>query len=153
MQEKEALWIFPSSGVHASWMNFGTDGIGLDKNDHVIRVRHNLVPYRVTSVSLFLASLSNRLQAESQHAISSQATSCELSHRDLGISVLFRRVSDCDRNQSRGAVYHQCLDGPTCKRQVTHLPLKCVKTSYCDGFRRLMNGTPIAYTEAAADGW
>jgi uncharacterized membrane protein (UPF0127 family) len=51
------LWITPSSGVHTVFMLFPIDVIGLDKNMRVIKLWHNLVPYRVTSVSLRLRSV------------------------------------------------------------------------------------------------
>ena len=51
------LWIMPSSGVHTMGMRFPIDVVGLDKNMQVIKVWHNLVPYRVTSVSLKMRSV------------------------------------------------------------------------------------------------
>jgi len=51
------LWIKPSSGVHTVFMRFPIDVIGLDRNQRVIKLWNNLVPYRVTSVSLELRSV------------------------------------------------------------------------------------------------
>jgi len=51
------LWIMPSSGVHTVGMRFPIDVVGLDKNLRVIKVWHNLVPYRVTSVSMKMHSV------------------------------------------------------------------------------------------------
>jgi uncharacterized membrane protein (UPF0127 family) len=51
------LWIRPSSGVHTFFMRFPIDVIGLDKNMRVIKLWKDLVPYRVTSVSLQLRSV------------------------------------------------------------------------------------------------
>ena len=51
------LWIKPSSGVHTFFMRFTIDVIGLDKNMRVIRLWRNLVPFRITSVSLQLGSV------------------------------------------------------------------------------------------------
>jgi uncharacterized membrane protein (UPF0127 family) len=51
------LWIKPSSGVHTFFMRFAIDVIGLDKNLRVIKLWPDLVPWRVTSVSLQLRSV------------------------------------------------------------------------------------------------
>ncbi len=51
------LWIKPSSGVHTVGMKFPIDVIGLDKDRRVIKLWHNLVPYRLTSVSGKLRSV------------------------------------------------------------------------------------------------
>ena len=53
----EGLWILPSSGVHTFGMKFAIDVIGLDRNDEVIRLWRQLVPYRATGMSLRLASV------------------------------------------------------------------------------------------------
>jgi uncharacterized membrane protein (UPF0127 family) len=53
----EGLWIRPSSGVHTFFMRFTIDVIGLDKNLRVIKLWSDLVPYRVTSVSMKIASV------------------------------------------------------------------------------------------------
>lgn len=51
------LWITPSSGVHTMGMRFPIDVVGLDKHRRVIKVWHELAPYRVTSVSLKMHSV------------------------------------------------------------------------------------------------
>ena len=51
------LWIMPSSGVHTVGMRFPIDVVGLDKNMRVIKLWHDLAPYRVTSVSLKMCSV------------------------------------------------------------------------------------------------
>jgi len=51
------LWIMPSSGVHTMGMRFPIDVVGLDKNMRVIKVWHELVPYRVTSVNMKMRSV------------------------------------------------------------------------------------------------
>jgi uncharacterized protein len=53
----EGLWIKPSSGVHTVGMKFTIDVIGLDKNLRVVKLWPQLVPFRVTSVSLKLRSV------------------------------------------------------------------------------------------------
>lgn len=51
------LWIMPSSGVHTMGMRFPIDVVGLDKHMRVVKVWHELVPYRVTSVSVKMRSV------------------------------------------------------------------------------------------------
>jgi uncharacterized membrane protein (UPF0127 family) len=51
------LWIRPSSGVHTLGMFIPIDVIGLDKSLRVIRIWPNLVPWRLTSVSLKIQSV------------------------------------------------------------------------------------------------
>ena len=51
------LWIRPSSGVHTVGMMFSIDVIGLDKELRVVKLWPNLVPFRVTSVSLKIRSV------------------------------------------------------------------------------------------------
>src|SRR5271155_98396 len=53
----EGLWIKPSSGVHTVGMRFTIDVIGLDKERRVIKLWPNLVPFRVTAVSMKLHSV------------------------------------------------------------------------------------------------
>ena len=53
----EGLWIKPSSGVHTIGMRFPIDVIGLDKNRKVVKLWQNLVPYRITSVSVKVQSV------------------------------------------------------------------------------------------------
>ena len=47
----------PSSGVHTMGMRFAIDVVGLDKHMRVLKVWHNLVPWRVTAVSLKMQSV------------------------------------------------------------------------------------------------
>jgi uncharacterized membrane protein (UPF0127 family) len=51
------LWIMPSSGVHTMGMRFTIDVVGLDKQMRVIKLWQELVPYRVTSVSMKMRSV------------------------------------------------------------------------------------------------
>ena len=51
------LWIMPSSGVHTMGMRFPIDVVGLDKNMRVIKIWHELMPFRVTSVSIKMRSV------------------------------------------------------------------------------------------------
>jgi uncharacterized membrane protein (UPF0127 family) len=51
------LWIKPSAGVHTVGMTFAIDVIGLDKDNKVIKLWSNLVPYRITSVSWRMRSV------------------------------------------------------------------------------------------------
>ena len=51
------LWIKPSSGVHTVGMAFKIDVVGLDRNLKVIKLWKSLPPFRVTSVSLKMASV------------------------------------------------------------------------------------------------
>jgi uncharacterized membrane protein (UPF0127 family) len=53
----EGLWIMPSSGVHTMGMMFPIDVVGLDRKGRVIKLWQNLVPFRVTSVSLRMHSV------------------------------------------------------------------------------------------------
>jgi uncharacterized membrane protein (UPF0127 family) len=51
------LWIKPSSGVHTFGMKFAIDVVGLDKNLRVVKIWPDLVPFRITSVSLRISSV------------------------------------------------------------------------------------------------
>lgn len=51
------LWIKPSSGVHTLGMKFAIDVVGLDKQMRVVKLWPELVPFRVTSVSLQISSV------------------------------------------------------------------------------------------------
>ncbi len=51
------LWIKPSSGVHTFGMKFAIDVVGLDKNLRVVKIWPELVPFRITSVSLQISSV------------------------------------------------------------------------------------------------
>ncbi len=53
----EGLWIKPSSGVHTIGMKFTIDVVGLDKNNKVIKLWKELVPWRVTSVHWSMKSV------------------------------------------------------------------------------------------------
>ena|ERR1700761_8635874 len=53
----EGLWIAPSSGVHTIGMSFAIDVVGLDKHFRVIKLWNQLVPCRITSVSLSMRSV------------------------------------------------------------------------------------------------
>ncbi len=53
----KGLWIKPSSGVHTFFMSIPIDVVGLDKHGKVIKLWPNLVPWRVTSVSMKLHSV------------------------------------------------------------------------------------------------
>jgi uncharacterized membrane protein (UPF0127 family) len=53
----QGLWIKPSSGVHTMGMMFPIDVVGLDRKGTVIKLWRDLVPFRVTSVSLKLQSV------------------------------------------------------------------------------------------------
>ncbi len=51
------LWIKPSSGVHTVGMKFPIDVVGLDRQMRVVKLWHEIVPFRVTSVSFKVASV------------------------------------------------------------------------------------------------
>jgi uncharacterized membrane protein (UPF0127 family) len=51
------LWIRPSSGVHTVGMSFPIDVIGLNRQLQVVKLWRNLVPFRITSVSLKIHSV------------------------------------------------------------------------------------------------
>jgi uncharacterized membrane protein (UPF0127 family) len=53
----QGLWIKPSSGVHTMGMMFPIDVVGLDRKGTVLKVWKDLVPFRVTSVSLKMHSV------------------------------------------------------------------------------------------------
>jgi uncharacterized membrane protein (UPF0127 family) len=53
----EGLWIKPSSGVHTIGMKFTIDVVGLDKNNKVIKLWKELVPWRLTSVHWTMKSV------------------------------------------------------------------------------------------------
>lgn len=57
MDAGEGLWIKPSSGVHTFGMKFTIDVVGLDKNNKVIKLWKQLVPWRVTSVHWSMKSV------------------------------------------------------------------------------------------------
>jgi uncharacterized protein len=47
-----ALWIIPSDGIHTIGMRFSIDVAYLDSEGRVIRVYHNLAPFRVAALVL-----------------------------------------------------------------------------------------------------
>jgi uncharacterized membrane protein (UPF0127 family) len=51
------LFIKPSSGIHTFGMLFAIDVIALNKNLQVVKLWHQLPPFRVTSVSLRIHSV------------------------------------------------------------------------------------------------
>lgn len=51
------LWIQPSSGVHTMWMRFTIDVIALDKHKRVCALWPQLKPWRISPVSLKIASV------------------------------------------------------------------------------------------------
>ena len=53
----EGLWIHPSSGVHTFFMRFPIDVIGLDHDRKVVKLWPNLMPWRITSISMKLQSV------------------------------------------------------------------------------------------------
>jgi uncharacterized membrane protein (UPF0127 family) len=48
----KGLWIVPSQGVHTIGMSFPIDVVYLDCERRVIRVYHNLAPFRIAAVKL-----------------------------------------------------------------------------------------------------
>jgi uncharacterized membrane protein (UPF0127 family) len=53
----EGMWIKPSSGVHTMWMRFTIDVVALDKNRKVCALWPQLRPWRISPVSLKVASV------------------------------------------------------------------------------------------------
>lgn len=45
----QGLWIVPCESVHSFFMKFAIDLVYLDKNKNVRKVRHNMVPWRVSA--------------------------------------------------------------------------------------------------------
>ena len=52
LSEGAALIIAPCSAIHTLFMRFAIDVVALTRDFRVLRVRHRLRPFRVTSVSL-----------------------------------------------------------------------------------------------------
>lgn len=48
----EGLWIVPCEAVHSFWMKFAIDVVYLSKKKKVLKVRHNLVPWRMSACLL-----------------------------------------------------------------------------------------------------
>jgi uncharacterized membrane protein (UPF0127 family) len=44
----EALWIAPCEAVHSFWMKFAIDVIYLNKHKRVLKIRRNMVPWRIS---------------------------------------------------------------------------------------------------------
>lgn len=57
LQAGGGLWIKPSSGVHTFGMRFPIDVVGLDKAYRVVRLWHDLQPWRITSISTAVRSV------------------------------------------------------------------------------------------------
>lgn len=45
----EGLWIVPCESVHSFFMKFAIDLVYMDKNKKVKKVRHSMVPWRVSA--------------------------------------------------------------------------------------------------------
>ena len=48
----QALWIKPSDGIHTIGMSFPIDAAYLDSEGRVIRLYHQLKPYRIAAIVL-----------------------------------------------------------------------------------------------------
>ncbi|CAH2714471.1 hypothetical protein BACCIP111895_01634 [Neobacillus rhizosphaerae] len=46
--KNEGLWIIPCNSVHMFFMNFSIDVVLLNKQNEVVKVYHNLQPWRAT---------------------------------------------------------------------------------------------------------
>jgi uncharacterized protein len=44
----EALWIAPCEAVHSFWMKFAIDVLYLNKKKKVLKIRHSMVPWRIS---------------------------------------------------------------------------------------------------------
>jgi uncharacterized membrane protein (UPF0127 family) len=51
------MWIKPSSGVHTMWMRFTIDVVALDKHRRVCALWPQLKPWRISPVSMKVASV------------------------------------------------------------------------------------------------
>ncbi len=49
---EQGLWIRPSQGIHTIGMAFPIDVAYLDREDRILRLYHQLAPYRIAAVSL-----------------------------------------------------------------------------------------------------
>jgi len=45
----EGLWIAPCEAVHSFWMKFAIDVLYLNKKKKVLKIRRNMVPWRVSA--------------------------------------------------------------------------------------------------------
>ncbi|MGQ9635825.1 MAG: DUF192 domain-containing protein [Bryobacteraceae bacterium] len=48
LPDGQGLWIVPCEGVHTFFMKFPIDVVYLDRNKRVVKVRPNLVPWRIS---------------------------------------------------------------------------------------------------------
>lgn len=48
LPDGQGMWIVPCEGVHTFFMKFPIDVIYLDRNKRVVKVRPNLVPWRIS---------------------------------------------------------------------------------------------------------
>jgi uncharacterized membrane protein (UPF0127 family) len=48
LPDGEGLWIVPCEGVHTFFMKFPIDVVYLDRHKRVVKVRPNLVPWRIS---------------------------------------------------------------------------------------------------------
>ena len=53
----KALWIIPSEGIHTFGMRFPIDAAYLDSQGRVIKVYHELAPYRLAAVDFKAGSV------------------------------------------------------------------------------------------------
>jgi|SRR5579875_2405732 len=51
----EGMLITPSSGVHTCWMRMKIDVVALDKNKRVLRLGHEVKPWRLSGLTLHTA--------------------------------------------------------------------------------------------------
>ncbi len=45
----EGLWIAPCEAVHSFWMKFAIDVLYLNKKKQVVKIRRNMVPWRLSA--------------------------------------------------------------------------------------------------------
>lgn len=45
----EALWIAPCEAIHSFWMKFAIDVLYLNKKKKVLKIRHSMVPWRISA--------------------------------------------------------------------------------------------------------
>lgn len=45
----EGLWIAPCEAVHSFWMKFSIDVLYLNKKKQVVKIRDNMVPWRLSA--------------------------------------------------------------------------------------------------------
>lgn len=49
LPQGQGLWLAPCEAVHTFWMKFAIDVLFLDKKRKVLKVRHCVVPWRMTA--------------------------------------------------------------------------------------------------------